>query len=145
MISKSKFNSVLTQLKFGICINLLKTKKNPHVKFKIEIDAEFKNYLEKEYQIKGRFKKCMQLLVDFNLITESYYNHNDCHKVKENTFEIKLSNKKNLSITCKKQGTLKTCNISSNPFMTVKFCRFNNVIIDQKERDFLLSIRAKDN
>ena len=62
-----EFRLMINDLEFKICENLLKTKKKANIKFKVEINDSFKQFLKKKYQINGRFKLCNEILVDFDL------------------------------------------------------------------------------
>ena len=62
-----EFRLMINDLEFKICENLLKTKKKANIKFKVEINDSFKQFLKKKYQINGRFKLCNEILVDFEI------------------------------------------------------------------------------
>ena len=93
MVRKNgQFKEIIEHLNHMICLNLMRTRKHPFIKFKIEINNKFSYFLQTQYNLKGRFVKCDSILKDFVLITNNYYNKIDCHQIKKDTFEIKNKN-----------------------------------------------------
>ncbi len=116
---------------------MLKTKKKANIKFKVEINDSFKLFLKKNYQINGRFKLCDDFLTDFEICQKNFYNERDSHQIKENSFQIKISNGKTISVNTMKNNLKQSFRIQSNPFLTVKFWRYNVILLKETEKLFL--------
>ncbi len=93
------------RLNYSICLNILKTRKNPNIAFKIDITGYVFKYLKEKYQLNGRFMKCNSIFSDLDLDSENFYNENDSHSVKRETFQIRIMKKKSLVIKSKSMAS----------------------------------------
>jgi hypothetical protein len=139
--NNSKFKEIIQHLNHMICFNLVRTRKHPFIKFKIEIDNKFHDFLHTKYNLKGRFVKCDSILKDFALITNNYYNDDDFHQIKKDSFEIKLLKNKNLKAKTKVGSLLKEISVISKPYLSVRFYRINQVSLNDFELNFFNKYR----
>ena len=138
MIRSAEFSQFINSINVNIGSNLLKTKNRPSIKFKIEISKKLKDFLQKKYDINGRFKKQNDFMRDADLLTNNFYNENDCHRIYADSFEIKLTvNEKKFAIMTRINGEIERRILSKNPFVTIKFLRQNKIFFNEEDRCFL--------
>ncbi len=138
MILNRKIRAFSDRLNFLICLNLIKTRKNPSIAFKIELTEYATQFLTNNYQINGRFKKCSSIFSDLGLEWENFYNEQDFHQIQKDTFVMRIMRKKPLEIT-KRDKTKKK--IFASAFLSVRFLRLNQVELSESDKNNLLSIR----
>ena len=80
---------------------------------------------------------CNDFLADFEICQNNFYNERDSHQIKENSFQIKTSNGKTISVNTIKNNLKHTVRIQSSPFLTVKFWRYNVILLNETEKLFL--------
>lgn len=132
---------IIKNIQYNIGMNLIKTKKRPCIKFKVEINKELENTLKIKYFLNGRFKNCPSFLRDFKIIYSNYYNDTDFHSIKLDTFELKLTKQKKINLISKVRNKLKAGIIYSKPSLTIKFVRNNVVNLNESELNSLTEYR----
>jgi len=140
-----QFKEFADCLNVKIALTLLKTHTQPSVIFKIDLSVKLKAFLKKKYNITGRFKKIAELTSDVDVVFNNYYNQTDCCQIFQDSFQIKLTNEKVITVVTKKNDTIERISLLKNPFATIKYLRENKLQISQSERLFLDQFRHKKN
>ncbi len=88
---------LISNLNYNIGSCLIKSRHSPLFKFTIDVSERLINKLKLKYCLTGRFKNGEGLLKDLKLIHFNYYDEfsSDHYKIKEGSFMIKFSKKKN--------------------------------------------------
>ena len=115
---------------------MLKTKKRPHIIFKVDINQEFYKFLQKNYQLNGRFKKC-SILDDLDLNLENYCNETDSHCILENSFSVKLTKEKEKKLNCKNKKKFSLKSVKAMPSLTIKFSRQNKIFLTESDLNYI--------
>ena len=131
-----KFQLFREQIRYHIGLNLLKTKKRPHIIFKVDINQEFYKFLQKKYQLNGRFKKC-SILDDLDLNLENYCNETDSHCILENSFSVKLTKEKEKKLNCKNKNKFSLKSVKAMPSLTIKFSRQNKIFLTESDLNYI--------
>ena len=138
--TRKEFKMLIDGLNFNIGLNLLKTRKSCHIKFKLELNEYCKNILVNHYNLCASFKPT-RIMDELGLINENFYNANDTHRVRMDSFEIRLVNKKKISIQRKMRGELVPEKLFSNFFLSVRFWRQNLIVFNESELSSLVGGR----
>ena len=138
MIGSTEFKELAKAININIGENLLKTRKHPKIRFKVEISNKLKAFLQKKYGINGSFQKQAGFLKDADLITNNFYNKTDCHQIFKDSFEIKTTvNEKEITVITKIGDQLERKYFKKKPFVTIRFLRQNKLVLSQTELVFL--------
>ena len=131
----------INNIQYFIGINLIKTRKRPNIKMKIEINKELMDFLSLKYHLNGRFKNCPNFLKDFKLVCTNFHDESNFHQINLETFQLKLTKEKNVILKTKIKNKIKTKTIHSKPSLTIKFNRENIISLNESELNSLNEYR----
>ena len=133
--NNKEFKGEMQRLQFEIGQHLLNNRTRPNISFKITISKSTMIYLKDKYKLNfSRFKESNSIFNDLNIIKENVYNRQDYNTIEE--FKLKFIKEKKKVLNLRNGGTQI---IKSENYLTIKFRRVNQIILDENDLNFLVN------
>lgn len=133
--NNKEFKGEMQRLQFEIGQHLLNNRTRPNISFKITISKSTMIYLKDKYKLNfSRFKESNSIFNDLNIIKENVYNRQDYNTIEE--FKLKFIKEKEKVLNLRNGGTQI---IKSENYLTIKFRRVNQIILDENDLNFLVN------
>ena len=133
--TKKEFKEDIQRLQFAIGEHLLNNRTRPIISFKITISKTTLDYLMAKYELNfSRFKQCNNIFNDLGISNENVYNDDDYNTTEDLKLKFIKSKEKLLHL---RNGTTQI--IKSDSFLSVKFTRVNNLVLNEDDHDFLVN------